>query len=80
MKSRTAIPLVTPREREVLGWIEQGKRNREIAIILGVSPATVKTHVERILWKLDCETRTSAVLSARSAGLLPAAAMYAGAA
>lgn len=51
---------LTPREGEVLSWVTQGKTNREIAIILGLTAGTVKFYVERILAKLGCETRTAA--------------------
>jgi len=54
---------LTPREAEVLAWVTQGKTNREIAIILGLTAGTVKCHVERILAKLGCETRTAAARS-----------------
>lgn len=52
---------VTPREREVLHWIGQGKRDAEIALILGIARRTVSKHVEHILAKLGCETRTAAL-------------------
>ena len=55
---------LTPREAEVLGWVAQGKTNGEIAIILGLAPGTVKFYVERILTKLNCETRTAAAHTA----------------
>ena len=48
----------------MLGWVAQGKTNGEIAIILGLAPGTVKFYVERILAKLDCETRTAAARTA----------------
>jgi DNA-binding CsgD family transcriptional regulator len=51
---------LSPREAEVLVWITEGKTNAEIAMILGLTPATVKFYVERILNKLGCETRTAA--------------------
>jgi DNA-binding CsgD family transcriptional regulator len=51
---------LTNREKEVAGWMAQGKTNREISSILGISSATVKVHVERILQKLDVENRTAA--------------------
>lgn len=51
---------LTRRECEVLHWIGEGKRNAEIAAILGLSPRTVSTHVEHILEKLGVETRTAA--------------------
>jgi DNA-binding CsgD family transcriptional regulator len=53
------MPLST-REREVLHWLSEGKTNADIAQILGVSLATVKTHVGRIFEKLHVETRTAA--------------------
>lgn len=51
---------LTRRECEVLLWLVEGKRDREIAIILGISPRTVSNHVARILQKLGVETRTAA--------------------
>jgi DNA-binding NarL/FixJ family response regulator len=51
---------LTTREAEVLYWVVKGKINRDIADILGASPATVKKHLERILAKLGVETRTAA--------------------
>jgi DNA-binding NarL/FixJ family response regulator len=45
------------REQEVLALIAQGKRNKEIAEILCLSPNTVKTYVTRILQVLDKRTR-----------------------
>lgn len=54
---------LTPREREIVGWIAAGKTNGDIAIILGISRATVKTHVEHLLLKLDVTSRTAAAVS-----------------
>ncbi len=51
---------LTAKEAEVLYWVVKGKINRDIADILGSSPATVKKHVERIFAKLGVETRTAA--------------------
>lgn len=51
---------LTEREREVLHWLVQGKRDAEIALILCLSPKTVSKHVEHILQKLDVESRTAA--------------------
>jgi DNA-binding CsgD family transcriptional regulator len=55
---------VTKREAEVLLWICQGKRNCEIAAILGTSERTVGKHIEEILRKLCVETRTAAATKA----------------
>ncbi len=51
---------VTAREAEVLYWVVKGKINRDIADIVGASPATVKKHLERVFAKLGVETRTAA--------------------
>jgi CheY-like chemotaxis protein/DNA-binding CsgD family transcriptional regulator len=51
---------LTAREAEVLYWVVKGKINRDIADILGASPATVKKHLERVFEKLGVETRTAA--------------------
>ena len=56
-----ALPLgLTARERETLHWITEGKRDREIACILGVSLRTAEHHVASVLQKLSVETRTAA--------------------
>lgn len=52
---------LTRRESEVFLWMTRGKRDREIATILGVSYRTVTNHVYSILKKLGVETRTAAV-------------------
>ena len=51
---------LTGREAEVLLWVSQGKRNSEIATILGTSAKTITKHLERIFEKLSVETRTAA--------------------
>lgn len=53
--------LLTPREHEVLKWVYLGKSNIEIGIILGISPLTVKNHVQEILRRLNVQNRTQAV-------------------
>lgn len=55
---------LTERESEVLHWIIQGKSNPEVAIILGLSPRTVGSHVEHLLAKLRVESRAAAVFAA----------------
>ncbi|HKE98455.1 MAG TPA: response regulator transcription factor [Actinomycetes bacterium] len=60
---------LTPREREVLALIGQGRSNRQIARALVVSEKTVKTHVSSILGKLRVADRTQAALYAVRAGL-----------
>jgi len=61
---------LSSREAEVLTLASQGYSNREIGERLFISPATVKTHMEHILAKLDATTRTQAVLIAHQSGLL----------
>lgn len=56
---------LTPREREVLGHIAQGRSNRTIAETLFITEKTVKTHVSAILSKLGLHDRTQAALYAR---------------
>ncbi|MBC8006858.1 MAG: hypothetical protein H7X76_02285 [Prolixibacteraceae bacterium] len=52
---------VTSREQEILRWIYLGKSNFEIGAILGISPLTVKNHVQKILRKLNVVNRAQAV-------------------
>ena len=52
---------ITSREREILRWIYLGKSNFEIGAILGISPLTVKNHVQKILRKLNVVNRAQAV-------------------
>ncbi|MBK8039497.1 MAG: hypothetical protein IPK22_20540 [Verrucomicrobiaceae bacterium] len=56
---------LSQRESEVLLWIAEGKRDKEIALILGISYRTVTDHVRAVLAKLRVETRTAAVVAAR---------------
>ena len=55
---------LTPREREVLSGLSDGRTNKEIALRLGISPGTVKTHVERLIGKLGVRDRTQAAILA----------------
>lgn len=63
-----AVPL-TPRQREVLALLGQGKSNKEIARILDLSEGTVKLHVTAILKALNVSNRTGAVVAASRLGL-----------
>ena len=58
------LPL-TRREREILGWVERGRTNAEIAEILWLSPGTVRKHLENAFGKLGVRTRTAAVARLR---------------
>jgi LuxR family maltose regulon positive regulatory protein len=58
----SAFPELTAREREILTLLAEGLRNDAIAERLYVAPATVKTHVHRVLRKLGVEDRLQATL------------------
>lgn len=60
---------LTPRQREVLALLGQGKSNKEIARILDLSEGTVKLHVTAILKALNVSNRTGAVVAASRLGL-----------
>jgi DNA-binding NarL/FixJ family response regulator len=62
--------LLSARETEVLRLVAQGMNNVEIADLLIVSEATVKTYVSRMLTKLDLRDRVQAVVAAYQHGLV----------
>jgi DNA-binding NarL/FixJ family response regulator len=63
-------PLLTPKEREILGQLAQGATNKRIAEALYVTPATVKTHLAHIYAKLGARGRHEALAHALAMGLL----------
>jgi DNA-binding NarL/FixJ family response regulator len=64
-----ALEQLTEREREVLELVAKGQSNAEIATQLYVSHATVKTHVSRLLMKLDARDRAQLVMIAYETGV-----------
>jgi len=61
---------LTPREREILVLVAQGRSNREIAQALVISERTARTHVSNVLAKLDLASRTQAALWAVREGMV----------
>ena len=61
---------LSERELEVLRCISQGDNTKQVARALGISPRTVRTHVERLFHKLECSTRAAATLKAATRGLI----------
>jgi DNA-binding NarL/FixJ family response regulator len=64
------VSSLTAREIDVLRLIAAGRSNAEIGVELFVSSETVKTHVSRILAKLDARDRTQAVIAAYESGIV----------
>ena len=67
-----ALDSLTEREREVLALVGKGMSNQEIAEYLVVSPTTSKTHVSRIMTKLNARDRAQLVVVAYETGLVRA--------
>jgi DNA-binding NarL/FixJ family response regulator len=61
---------LTPREQEVLAALDEGLRIKQIALRLGISQGTAKSHAQHIFRKLNVQSRAEAVRAARLQGLL----------
>lgn len=64
-------PVLSPRQQEVLGYLQRGMTNPEIAEILGVTERTVKAHCQEVFDRLGARNRTAAVAAAMRLRLLP---------
>lgn len=61
---------LTNREHEVLALLAEGKATREIASLMCISPATVRNHIQRTMYKLHVHTRLEAVITAHNLDLV----------
>ncbi|ANL26935.1 LuxR family transcriptional regulator protein [Rhizobium phaseoli] len=61
---------VTPREREIIGWMAAGKTAAEIGAILAISPITVTTHIANAKAKLGVFKETALVAEALRNGII----------
>jgi DNA-binding NarL/FixJ family response regulator len=66
---RAELDQLTARERDVLAALGRGLSNADLAATLGITEATAKTHVSRVLAKLGCTSRVQAAIIAKEAGL-----------
>lgn len=64
------LPVLTQRERQILSLLADGLGNKQIAARLGISPSTVKTHLEVVFEKLEVGSRAEAVGVAVRRGML----------
>lgn len=69
-RERSATPVLSPRELDVLRLVAQGRPNKAVAAELFLSEATVKSHLVRAFGKLGVDSRTAAVAAARDRGLI----------
>jgi DNA-binding NarL/FixJ family response regulator len=70
LAARMGTEELTPREFDVLEQIVHGKSNKEIATELAISEATVKTHINSLLSKLNVTDRTQAATAALQRGIV----------
>jgi DNA-binding NarL/FixJ family response regulator len=69
-EARQQLQRLTDRERQVLLLVAQGRSNAEIADLLVIAESTAKTHVKRVLAKIDAHDRAQAVVFAYRSGLI----------
>ena len=71
MRAVCLAPKVTAAEQRVLSLVSKAKTNKEIAAVLGISPATVKRHLEKILSKLGLRNRVEVAIYGLAANSCP---------
>lgn len=69
LEAAPTLAELTPRQRELLNLIAQGRDNTQIAALLGVSEKTVRNHITAIFARIGVVTRPQAIVLAREAGL-----------
>jgi DNA-binding NarL/FixJ family response regulator len=70
LDERATQPTLTPREVQVMELVSEGRRNKEIAVLLGISEETVQVHLKNIFAKLKVGERTAAVNVAIRRGIV----------
>ena len=70
-REEEAVPVLTPRELDVLRLMNEGKDVRANAVILGIAQSTCRGYVKAILGKLGAHSQLEAVISAARLGLIP---------
>jgi PAS domain S-box-containing protein len=65
---QAAGSVLTPREREVVQWVAQGKTSAEASMIIGISPRTVEQHVQAAMVKLGATNRVQLAVEAARRG------------
>jgi LuxR family maltose regulon positive regulatory protein len=66
--------ILSPRERDILEQVAQGRSNKEMARALGIAPETVKSHLKHVFAKLGVDRRAQAAALAQSLGIVSRAA------
>jgi FixJ family two-component response regulator len=66
---RSLIGTLTPREREVFGWVVKGTLNKKIAHILGTSERTIKAHRKQVMMKTGAKSIAELVTMAEKLGI-----------
>jgi two-component system, NarL family, response regulator DevR len=70
-RTSSLVARLSPREREVLALVSAGADQRQIAGALDISPLTAKTHIHRLLQKLEVRSRVEAAALASTLGIVP---------